>query len=105
MLRDSLPQFVREMREMALLLNVDQAEIDRMEAYIEELIRQFWIASATYSIADWEKEFGIEKNSTLTLGQRRAQVLAKLNTRTTATVKMIENLVMKVLGHERVEIV
>ena len=29
MLRDSLPQFVREMREMALLLNVDQAEIDR----------------------------------------------------------------------------
>ena len=105
MLRDSLPQFVREMREMALLLNVDQVEIDRMEAYIEELIRQFWIASATYSIADWEKEFGIEKNSTLTLGQRKAQVLAKLNTRTTATVKMIENLVMKVLGHERVEIV
>lgn len=105
MLKDSLPRFVREMREMALLLNVDQVEINRMEAYIEEMIRQFWISSATYSIADWEKEFGIEKNSTLTLGQRRAQVLAKLNTRTTATVKMIENLVVTVLGNKRVEIV
>ena len=105
MLRDSLPQFVREMREMALLLNVDQTEIDKMETYIEEMVRQFWISSATYSITDWEREFGIEKNSMLTLGQRRAQVLAKLNTRTTATVKMIENLVVTVLGNKRVEIV
>ena len=105
MLKDSLPQFVREMREMALLLNVEQPEIDRMEACIEEMIKQFWISSASYSIDDWEKEFSIEKNSTLTLGQRRAQVLAKLNTRTTATVKMLENLVVKVLGNKRVEIV
>ncbi|MDE5698176.1 MAG: YmfQ family protein [Lachnospiraceae bacterium] len=105
MLKDSLPQFVREMREMALLLNVDQVEVDRMEAYIGEVIRQFCISSATYSIADWEREFGIEKNSTLTLEQRRAQVLAKLNTRTTATIKMIENLVVTVLGNKSVEIV
>lgn len=104
MLKDSLPPFVREMREMALLLNVGQPEIDRLEACIKEMIAQFYVSSATYSIDDWEKEFGIEKNSTLTLGQRRAQILAKLNTRTTATVKMLENLVKKVLGHDRVEI-
>ena len=105
MLKDSLPQFVREMKEMAFLLGVDQDEIDRLEAFIEEMIKQFWISSATYSIEDWEKEFGIEKNSTLTLGQRRAQVLAKLNTRAPSTVKMMENLVIKVLGEQRVEVV
>ena len=104
MLKDRLPQFVRGMKEMALLLGVDQEEIDRLEAFIEEMIRQFCISSATYSIEDWEKEFGIEKNSTLTLGQRRAQILAKLNTRAPSTVKMIENLVIKVLGEQRVEV-
>lgn len=105
MLKDSLPQFVREMKEMAFLLDVNQDEIDRMEAFIEEMIKQFWISSATYSIEDWEKEFGIEKNSTFTLGQRRAQILAKLNTRAPSTVRMIENLVVKVLGEQRVEVV
>lgn len=104
MLKDSLPQFVREMKEMAFLLGVNQDEIDRIESFIEEMIRQFWILSATYSIEDWEKEFGIEKNSTLTFGQRRAQVLAKLNTRAPSTVEMIENLVIKVLGEQRVEV-
>ena len=53
MLRDSLPQFVREMREMALLLNVDQTEIDKMETYIEEMVRQFWISSGSAGRRCW----------------------------------------------------
>lgn len=105
MLENSLPRFVREMKEMALLLGVEQEELDRLEACIEEMTSQFWIMSATYSIDDWEKEFGIERNSTLTHGQRRAQILAKLNTRAPSTVKMIENLVVRVLGEKRVEVV
>lgn len=105
MLKDSLPQFVREMKEMAVLLGVDQGEVDRLETCIEEMVKQFCIISATYSIDDWEKEFGIEKSSILTPGQRRAQVLAKLNTRAPSTVKMIENLVVRVLGEKRVEVV
>lgn len=104
MLKDSLPQFVREMKEMSALLKVDQAEIDRMLRYIEDTIRQFYISSATYSIDDWEREFSIEKNRTLTRSQRRAQLLGKLNTRTPATVKMLENLVLKTLGADKVEI-
>ncbi|HBV83932.1 MAG TPA: DNA-packaging protein, partial [Lachnospiraceae bacterium] len=66
MLKDSLPQFVREMKEMSELLRVDQSEIDRLLCSIEDMIRQFYISSATYSIDDWEQEFSIEKNSTLT---------------------------------------
>lgn len=104
MLKDSLPRFVREMKEMSKLLQVDQAEIDRLVQYIEEMIRQFYISSATYSIDDWEREFSIGRNSTLTRNQRRAQLLGKLNTRTPATVKMLENLVLKTLGADKVEI-
>lgn len=104
MLKDSLPQFVREMKEMSELLKVDQSEINRLLCSIEDMIRQFYISSATYSIDDWEQEFSIEKNSTLTRNQRRAQLLGKLNTRTPATVKMLENLVLKTLGADKVEI-
>lgn len=105
MLKDSLPQFVREMEDMALLLSVAQDEMDRMGTYISGMERQFWITTATYSIDDWERELGIGKNSTLTSGQRRAQVLAKLNTRAPSTVKMIQDLVARVLGEPRVEVV
>ena len=105
MLVDSLPKFVANMKEMAMLLHTNQIEIDAMTVYIENMVNQFYISSADYSLDDWEREFGIEKNSTLTNVQRRAQVLAKLNTRTPASVKMLENLVRKTLNADAVEIV
>lgn len=104
MIKDSLPKFIAEMKELAILLNASQKEIDAMEKYIGNMVRQFYISSADYSLNDWEKEFGIEKNSTFTIGQRRAQLLAKLNTRTPASIKMLENLVKKTLNADAVEI-
>ncbi len=38
MLKDSLPQFVREMKEMSELLKVDQSEINRLLCSIEDMI-------------------------------------------------------------------
>lgn len=105
MLKDSLPRFVSEMKELADLLNTSQIEIDRIISNIEDMVSQFYVASATYSLDDWEKEFGIEKNSMLTDVQRRAQILAKLNTRTPASIKMLENLVKQTLNADFVQIV
>lgn len=105
MLKDSLPKFISEMKEIAELLNTDQIEIDRMIKYIDDMVSQFYISSATYSLDDWEKEFGIEKNSTLTYVQRRAQILAKLNMRTPASIRRLENLVKKTLNADAVEII
>ena len=59
MLKDSLPKFVSEMKELADLLNTSQIEIDRMLSNIEDMVSQFYVASAMYSLDDWEKEFGI----------------------------------------------
>lgn len=104
MLKDSLPKFIADMKELAELLNTDQIEIDRMVEHIEKMVSQFYISSATYSLNDWEREFGLEKNTTLTIAQRRARILGKLNTRTPASIKMLENLVSKTLGVENVSI-
>lgn len=105
MLKDSLPKFIVEMKEIAELLDISQEEINKLMEEISKLTKQFYVKSATYSIDDWEKEFGIEKNSTLSLNQRRAQILAKLNTRPPATVKMIENLVKQTLNADMVTII
>jgi uncharacterized protein YmfQ (DUF2313 family) len=105
MLKKDVPPFVAQMREIAELFIAEQPELDKMEADISELLRQFYIKSATYSLDEWEDEFGIERNSSLTLMQRRARVLAKLNSNPPATVRMLENLVFQILSANAVTIV
>ncbi|MCM1192724.1 MAG: YmfQ family protein [Acetatifactor muris] len=105
MLNKSVPPFVAQMREMAELFMAEQPEIDRMERELTELLQQFYIKTATYSLEQWEDEFGIERNSALTMMQRRARVLAKLNSNPPATVKMLENLVFQILSANAVTIV
>lgn len=100
MLKKSVPPFVAQMREMAELFTAEQPELDRLEGILSELLAQFYIKTATYSLDMWEEEFGLSHDPTLTLQQRRARVLAKLNTRTPATVKMLENLVRQTMGED-----
>lgn len=105
MLNKSVPPFVAQMREIAELFVAEQPELDRMEKELSELLKQFYIKTATYSLDQWEDEFGIERNLSLTLMQRRARVLAKLNSNPPATVKMLENLVFQILSANAVTIV
>lgn len=105
MLKKSVPPFVAEMMEIAQLFIAEQPELDMMEADLAELLRQFYIKTATYSLDMWEDEFGLERNTSLTLMQRRARILAKLNSNPPATVKMLENLVFQTLSANAVTIV
>ncbi len=50
MLKKDVPPFVAQMREIAELFIAEQPELDKMEADISELLRQFYIKSATYSL-------------------------------------------------------
>ena len=93
------------MLEIAQLFTAEQPELDRMKAELTEIIKQFYIKTATYSLDQWEDDFGIERNTALTLMQRRARVLAKLNSNPPATVKMLENMVLQVLSANVVTIV
>lgn len=100
MLKKSVPPFVAQMREMAELFFAEQPELDRMENNLSELLSQFYIKTATYSLDMWEDEFGLPHDPELSLQQRRARVLAKLNTRPPATVSMLENLVKQTMGED-----
>lgn len=105
MLKRDVPPFVAQMREMAELFSVEQPELDRISADLQGLLEQFYIKTATYALEDWEKEFGIKENPGLTIRQRRARILAKLNSNPPATVRMLENLVQQTLSANAVTIV
>lgn len=102
MLKKSVPPFVAQMREMAELFVAEQPELDRMESDLAQLLSQFYIKTATYSLDRWEEDFGLAADPELTLQQRRARVLAKLNSRPPATVRRLENLVRQTMGEENV---
>lgn len=105
MLNKNVPLFVAEMMEIAELFKVEQSELDRLEANIISLLEQFYIKSASYSLDEWEREFALEKNSLLSTGQRRARIIGKMNSNPPATIKMIENLVLQILGANSVNII
>lgn len=102
MLKKSVPPFVAQMREMAELFVAEQPELDRMENDLSQLLSQFYIKTATYSLDRWEEDFGLTADPELTLQQRRARVLAKLNSRPPATVRRLENLVRQTMGEDNV---
>lgn len=105
MLKKSVPPFVAEMMEIAQLFIAEQPELDRMEKDLSELLKQFYIKTATYSLDQWEDEFGLERDTSLTLMQQRARVLAKLNSNPPATIRMLENLVFQTISANAVTIV
>lgn len=102
MLKRSVPPFVAQMREMAALFEAEQPELDRMEGILADLLEQFYVKTATYSLDMWEEEFALAADPELSLEQRRARVLAKINSRPPATVRRLENLVRQTMGEEHV---
>ena len=99
MLKDTVPEFVARMQEMAELFHAEQPELDRMKQELVDLVKQFYAKTATFSMERWERDLGLTVDSSMALEQRRARVIAKMNTRTPATVKMLENLVMQTLEY------
>lgn len=94
------------MKQMKELLAVEQKEIDRLLEEIENIYERLYVKTSDIKgIVCWEKEYGIFPNTSLTIEQRRAQVLAKINSNVSATKEMLENLVKQVLGADHVNIV
>lgn len=102
MLKDTVPGFVSRMKEIAELFHAEQPELDQMKRRLEEIVKQFYVKTATFSLERWERDFGIGFDPSMDIDQRRARILSKMNMRTPATVKMLENLVLQILDADRV---
>lgn len=91
-----LPQFIIDDPDINELLKVEQQELDIFEAYVELIRDQVYISSASLYLTRYEKMFGLETNESLSVQERSARILAKLNTRTNSTVEAIKNVVTSI---------
>ena len=95
-----LPAFVREMEQMQDLLRTEQAELDRTEAAIRDATDQLYIASATWTLARWERLFGLPSNDSVPAELRREKLLAKRNARPPASVEYIRLAAEQMTGQQ-----
>lgn len=106
MLWESLSPLESSMHQMGELLDAEQEEITFLLNELGKIYNRLYVKSADITgIRYWEDEYAIPHNDELTIEQRRARVLAKINSSISATKKMLEDLVKQVLGADSVTIV
>ena len=75
--RKYVPQFLQEDPVLSQIYRTQGYEIGKFNYYIDDLIKQCFITTATWGLKYWEEEFGITIDETDSLENRRSRVLAK----------------------------
>lgn len=91
-LRDSalLPPIVLQMEQMADLLQAEDAELELRHARIKELEAQLTISTSDVLLPRYERIFGLPTNTTETVEDRRARIIARLLGQGTTTPAMLK---------------
>lgn len=84
-----LPSFYREIREMREIQNTASEEIDRIADARTDAMDQLFLDTATWGLAFWEKDHGLETDPSKPDSWRREILKAKIQGTGTATKKMI----------------
>ncbi|NFI95249.1 DUF2313 domain-containing protein [Clostridium botulinum] len=90
-LRKYTPKFIHEQPIMKTIYSVQGTELGGLNYYIQDLINQCFLDTATWGLEQWEKEFGIETNLNYSYEERREILKAKKRGQGTCTVAMIKN--------------
>lgn len=72
------------------ILKVEQYQLELEEKAIDNLIREFFIDTATFSLDTWAKFAGIEDDPLLDLDVRRSNIKAALKAKEVTTVEVIK---------------
>jgi uncharacterized protein YmfQ (DUF2313 family) len=78
-------------------------ELGTVRYYIQDLINQCFINTATWALDIWEKEYGIIPNIDDTIETRRSRILAKKKGWQTITVDVIKNICNEFVDQTTIE--
>lgn len=90
-MHDYVPRYYEEMPVATNILDRDAEEIAKINAGINEVLAQFFIETATWGLARWERIFGITPDTTKTFAQRREILLGRLRGVGAVTAELIDN--------------
>lgn len=80
-----LPEFLTKDVEMKGVLDTSSEEHERMRLALNDLFNQFFVSTATWGLARWERILALKPKATDDFEQRRNRILLKLQSHQTST--------------------
>ena len=100
-----MPKYYRGILEITLLQKVIEKELDTVDLISKDVLNQFFIYTATWSLPIWERIFGLTVgDKTSNIEERRENLISKLRSYGTTTTEMIAR-VAKTFTNGEIEVV
>lgn len=90
-MRDYLPRYYSESTVAMNVIDRESTEILAFNSAIQDVLAQFFIDTATWGIANWERICGVVTDDLKPIEQRRSVIKSKLRGVGTVTAAMIKN--------------
>lgn len=104
-LMQHIPKYYRDIVEIEELQNAINLELDELDIMSNEVLKQFFIYTATWSLPIWERIFGLTVGDTISnLKERRENIISKLRSYGTTTKEMIAR-VAKAFTNGEIEVI
>lgn len=91
-LRKELPRFYESIREFNELIKVDAKQLATLDDWMEDMVNQSFVETATWGLARWEKIFGIYTDLSKPIDQRRSVIKSKIRGAGVTTVALIKEI-------------
>lgn len=88
---ENLPDYFQNIYEAQLIMQTEGTEIDELTESIDEVLNQRFVDTSTWGLDEWEKEFGIKRDPSKPISQRRSVIKSKIRGVGTVTVQLIKN--------------
>lgn len=93
-LMQHMPKYYRTIAEIIVLQKTIQSELEVIDFTSEDVLKQFFIYTATWSLPIWERIFGLPiGDETANIQERRENLISKLRSYGTTTKEMIVRVV------------
>lgn len=104
-LMQHIPKYYRDIVEIEELQNAIDLQLDELDIMSNEVLKQFFIYTATWSLPIWERIFGLTVGDTTSnLKERRENIISKLRIYGTTTKEMIAR-VAKAFTNGEIEVI
>ncbi len=100
-----MPKYYRGILEVTLLQEIIEKELDTVDLISKDVLNQFFIYTATWSLPIWERIFGLSVgDKTSNIEERRENLISKLRSYGTTTKEMIAR-VAKTFTNGEIEVI
>lgn len=104
-LMQHMPKYYRDIVEIEELQNAIDLQLDELDIMSNEVLKQFFIYTATWSLPIWERIFGLTVGDTTSnLKEHRENIISKLRIYGTTTKEMIAR-VAKAFTNGEIEVI